>query len=82
MKKAESSSMEVRVKSGAATLETSSAVSQTAEHKSTKWSRTSTPRFPTKRNGNLGPRKFLYEKVHSSVLHNNPKLEIIQMTLS
>ena len=36
MKKAESSSMEVRVKSGAATLQTSSAVSQTAEHKSTK----------------------------------------------
>ena len=36
MKKVESSSMEVRVKSGAATLETPSAVSQTVEHKSTK----------------------------------------------
>ena len=52
-----------------------------SEHKSTKWPRTSTPRFPTKRNDNLCPHKFLHAEVHSSVLHNSPKLEIIQMTL-
>lgn len=47
-----------------------------------KLNRNSTTRIIPKRNVNICPDKNIYRNVHSDIIHNNQKMEIIQMAIN
>ena len=53
-------------------------VPQKVKHRVTICHSNSAPRYIPKKIGNTCPHKNLYMNVHSSIIHNSPKLEIIQ----
>ena len=48
----------------------------------TKWHGNSTPRYISKRNKTIRPHKILQMNIHISVIHNNQKVETMQMSIN
>lgn len=48
----------------------------------TLWSNNSIPKYIRQRTENMGSSKYLYMNVHSSVIHNRPKVEKYQRSIN
>ena len=75
----------VGMENDTATLKKSLAVVQNVKYRVTMWPRNSTPGYIIKRIDNICPHRILYSNmklVYSSVIHNSPKMETIQMSIN